>query len=580
MRRWLLALVVGLVTLGTALSGQGTLSEQVLRLLTQPNTWPATQTFVDLRVPLIAIPSDTAARLYADPSGNLYFNNALIAGTGGTPGMHNLLSSTHPDTTPASVVRGDLLTGQGGTPKWTRFPLCAAGSFIGSNGTDVICSTSGASITGIALAATATALATARAINGVSFDGTAAITVPAAAGSLTGATLAANVLASSLTSVGTLASLTVTAPITGSLAGSAATLTTARAINGVNFDGSAAITVPAAAGTLTGSSLAAGVTGSSLTGLGTLTSGATGAGFTLAVGTSTISGIVPAANLGTNTPNSTKYLRGDGAWIVGGAGTVTSVAFSAPGVFSISGSPITTTGTLALSLATESANMVWAGPTSGAAAGPTFRSLVTADFPSIITPGTYPKVTIDATGRATAGAAAITLTAGADVTGTLPIGNGGTGVASASDDTVLVSNGTIWQAKTIPDCQTAALTYTQSTNSFGCPATGGPTHTLLSAIHTDTTVGTVVRGDMIVGSATPTWNRVALGGAGTIWAHASGSDPAWTNQITLATTLYASLGTPANGTFAYCSDCAVASPCAGAGSGALAKRLNGAWVCN
>ena len=59
-------------------------------------------------------------------------------------------------------------------------------------------------------AGTATALQTARAINGVSFDGTAPITVEAAAGTLTGATLASNVLASSLTSVGTLASVAIT----------------------------------------------------------------------------------------------------------------------------------------------------------------------------------------------------------------------------------------------------------------------------------------------------------------------------------------------------------------------------------
>ena len=55
-------------------------------------------------------------------------------------------------------------------------------------------------------AATATALQTARNINGVSFNGTADITVTAAAGTLTGATLAAGVTASSLTSVGTIAS--------------------------------------------------------------------------------------------------------------------------------------------------------------------------------------------------------------------------------------------------------------------------------------------------------------------------------------------------------------------------------------
>jgi len=47
----------------------------------------------------------------------------------------------------------------------------------------------------------------------------------AAAGSLTGGTLASNVITSSLTSVGTLATLTVTAAISGSVTGSAATFT-------------------------------------------------------------------------------------------------------------------------------------------------------------------------------------------------------------------------------------------------------------------------------------------------------------------------------------------------------------------
>lgn len=44
--------------------------------------------------------------------------------------------------------------------------------------------------------------------------------------------------------------------------------------------------------------------------------------------------------------------------------------------------------------------------------------------------------------------------------------------------------------------------------------------------------------------------------------------------------LFAALGAPANGTFVYCSDCTIANPCAGGGNGALAKRLNGIWVCN
>jgi len=56
--------------------------------------------------------------------------------------------------------------------------------------------------------------------------------------------------------------------------------------------------------------------------------------------------------------------------------------------------------------------------------------------------------------------------------------------------------------------------------------------------------------------------------------------------------VFASMGTAANGSFRYCSDCTVATPatctanllsscvCAGGGSGAVAKRLNGAWYCN
>ena len=50
--------------------------------------------------------------------------------------------------------------------------------------------------------------------------------------------------------------------------------------------------------------------------------------------------------------------------------------------------------------------------------------------------------------------------------------------------------------------------------------------------------------------------------------------------IALTGTVFASLGTPSNGTLKYCSDCTIASPCAGSGTGALAKRLNGTWVCN
>ena len=159
-------------------------------------------------------------------------------------------------------------------------------------------------------AGTATKLAAAKNINGVAFDGSADITVPAAAGTLTGTTLNSTVTGSSLTSVGTLANLTVTNPIAGSVTGNAATATNltglttsvatlnnlsgvnsgdqttitgnagtatklaaSKTINGVAFDGSGDITVTANAGTLTGTTLASNVVNSSLTSVGTLTSG-------------------------------------------------------------------------------------------------------------------------------------------------------------------------------------------------------------------------------------------------------------------------------------------------------------------
>jgi len=63
-------------------------------------------------------------------------------------------------------------------------------------------------------------------------------------------------------------------------------------------------------------------------------------------------------------------------------GTVQSVGLSMPGIFSVSGSPVTLSGTLTATLATQAANLVWAGPGSGAAATPTFRALVGADLPN------------------------------------------------------------------------------------------------------------------------------------------------------------------------------------------------------
>lgn len=72
---------------------------------------------------------------------------------------------------------------------------------------------------------------------------------------------------------------------------------------------------------------------------------------------------------------------GNLSWIpTAGSGTVTSVGLTADPVFTVTGSPVTSAGTINLALASQAGNTVLAGPTSGGPAVPTFRGLVAADI--------------------------------------------------------------------------------------------------------------------------------------------------------------------------------------------------------
>jgi hypothetical protein len=64
-------------------------------------------------------------------------------------------------------------------------------------------------------------------------------------------------------------------------------------------------------------------------------------------------------------------------------GSVTSVAVSVPSIMSVSGSPITGAGIIAITLSNQNANLIFAGPSSGGAANPSFRSIVANDLPTV-----------------------------------------------------------------------------------------------------------------------------------------------------------------------------------------------------
>jgi hypothetical protein len=68
---------------------------------------------------------------------------------------------------------------------------------------------------------------------------------------------------------------------------------------------------------------------------------------------------------------------------IGGGGTVTSVGLALPSIFTVTGSPVTASGTLTAALASQSANAIFAAP-DGSAGTPTFRALVANDIPSLL----------------------------------------------------------------------------------------------------------------------------------------------------------------------------------------------------
>jgi len=60
------------------------------------------------------------------------------------------------------------------------------------------------------------------------------------------------------------------------------------------------------------------------------------------------------------------------------------------------------------------------------------------------------------------------------LSGTIPVANGGTNLTGATDDVIMVGNGTTWESKAVPSCSgNNALQYNTGTNTISCGAIGG-----------------------------------------------------------------------------------------------------------
>lgn len=214
-----------------------------------------------------------------------------------------------------------------------------------------------------------------------------------------------------------------------------------------------------------------------------------------------------------------------------GAGTVTSVALadaSSTALYVISGSPVTTSGTLTETLATESPNFVLAGPASGVTAvQPTFRALVNADIPTALS------------GIAISGAAGsfTTLAASSTVSGTgfstylaSPPAIGGT-AAAAGAFTTITGNG--------------AANINASNNAASNIGTGTTTSAVgIGGVDNVTNIGSPLNLTTAGGISANSWTTAGLAlsgtaatltdstGTGTITTEAAAALPAYTIAAT------------------------------------------------
>ena len=229
-----------------------------------------------------------------------------------------------------------------------------------------------------------------------------------------------------------------------------------------------------------------------------------------------------------------------------GSGTVSSVGLSLPSIFTVSGSPVTTSGTLTATLASETANTVFAAP-NGSSGTPTFRSLVNADLAnSSLTIGST-SISLGGTTTSLSGLSALTWAGSVSGTATLqasPVAGSAisilpnvAGVLVNTGGTAVVTN-TMLANSTISGVALGNNLFNLTAGS-NITFSSGTTYNGSAAITINAAAGMVYPGAGIPNSTGSAWGTsYSTTGSGTVVALAT--------SPTLVTPI---LGTPQSGNF-------------------------------
>ena len=182
-----------------------------------------------------------------------------------------------------------------------------------------------------------------------------------------------------------------------------------------------------------------------------------------------------------------------------GVGTVTSVGLSLPNIFTVSGSPVISSGSLTATLASQTANRVFASP-NGTSGQPTFRSLVSGDINFAI-----------------------------------PVIRGGTGLTSLiTNNYILASNGTGYEGRLVTvgtgltlTTGTGSMAFALDLASISLTSLGG----VLGPTSGGTNQSSYTLGDTIYASATNTLSKLPIGTSGQVLTVSAGGVPTWAAAV-------------------------------------------------